>query len=223
MEAKQKEFLKYIGGMVLFVCFVWKYELVFRMVGWVYRMISPLIYGFVIAFILNLLVRKIEKCMTGRMWQNQTVKRCISIILSVVIAVGVITAVLAGLIPEIVNSAKVLQEKLPAVLQNVAAWMEENFHMSGNILDEMQKFKFDPAMLDDILQNDTLTNLTESYHKELLEAIEKEREKTNHENWWECDWKNHIRLCRIYHRTGVCFLRSGAERRAGKQDKTSVV
>ncbi len=141
MEAKQKEFLKYIGGMVLFVCFVWKYELVFRMGGWVYRMISPLIYGFVIAFILNLLVRKIEKCMTGRMWQNQTVKRCISIILSVVIAVGVITAVLAGLIPEIVNSAKVLQEKLPAVLQNVAAWMEENFHMSGNILDEMQKFK----------------------------------------------------------------------------------
>ena len=64
MEAKQKEFLKYIGGMVLFVCFVWKYELVFRMVGWVYRMISPLIYGFVIAFILNLLVLKIEKCMT---------------------------------------------------------------------------------------------------------------------------------------------------------------
>ena len=202
MEAKQKEFLKYIGGMVLFVCFVWKYELVFRMVGWVYRMISPLIYGFVIAFILNLLVRKIEKCMTGRMWQNQTVKRCISIILSVVIAVGVITAVLAGLIPEIVNSAKVLQEKLPAVLQNVAAWMEENFHMSGNILDEMQKFKFDPAMLDDILQNDTVISV---------------------ENWWECDWKNHIRLCRIYHRTGVCFLRSGAERRAGKQDKTSVV
>ena len=40
MEAKQKEFLKYIGGMVLFVCFVWKYELVFQMVGWVYRMIS---------------------------------------------------------------------------------------------------------------------------------------------------------------------------------------
>ena len=159
MEAKQKEFLKYIGGMVLFVCFVWKYELVFRMVGWVYRMISPLIYGFVIAFILNLLVRKIEKCMTGRMWQNQTVKRCISIILSVVIAVGVITAVLAGLIPEIVNSAKVLQEKLPAVLQNVAAWMEENFHMSGNILDEMQKFKFDPAMLDDILQNDTVISV----------------------------------------------------------------
>jgi L-aspartate oxidase len=34
---------------------------------------------------------------------------------------------------------------------------------------------------DDILQNDTLTNLTESYHKELLEAIEKEKEKTNHE------------------------------------------
>ena len=35
--------------------------------------------------------------------------------------------------------------------------------------------------IDDILQNDTLTNLTESYHKELLEAIEEEREKTNHE------------------------------------------
>ena len=34
---------------------------------------------------------------------------------------------------------------------------------------------------DDILQNDTLTNLSESYHKELLEAIEEEREKTNHE------------------------------------------
>ncbi len=30
---------------------------------------------------------------------------------------------------------------------------------------------------DDILQNDTLTNLTESYHKELLEAIEKKGRK----------------------------------------------
>lgn len=31
--------------------------------------------------------------------------------------------------------------------------------MSGNILDEMQKFKFDPAMLDDILQNDTVISV----------------------------------------------------------------
>lgn len=46
----------------------------------------------------------------------------------------------------------------------------------------MEKYTALPEKaFNDILQNDTLTNLSESYQKELLEAIEEEREKTNHE------------------------------------------
>ena len=61
---------------------------------------------------------------------------------------------------------------MPAVLPHMQ-WLE--LIKIGKIEVHQEK------TFDDILQNDTLTNLTESYHKELLEAIEKEKEKTNHE------------------------------------------
>lgn len=159
MNKNQKELLKEILGIVLIVCFVWKYEAVFDILGKCYQIISPLIYGCVIAFILNLIVRKLEKYMTKGIWKNQSLKRGVSITLSVVIAAGVITAMLVGLIPEIINSVKVLEEKLPVVIQDTAAWIEGTFHLSGSILKEMENFKIDPDMVDSILRNDTVVSV----------------------------------------------------------------
>lgn len=159
MDRSQKEMLKGVFLIVLFVCFVWKYKVVFALLSAIYHVISPLIYGLVIAFLLNLIVRKLEKYMNGGIWNNKTLKRVCSIILSVVIAAGVITIVLVGLIPEIINSVKVLEEKLPLIIQNTATWIENNLHLSGNILSAMENFKIDTDLIDSVLQNDAVMSV----------------------------------------------------------------
>ena len=96
MDKGQKEFLKGLLGIVLLVCLIWKFQSVMSFVGTCFSVVSPLIYGCVIAFILNLIVKKLEKYMNGKMWKNQSVKRACSITLSIIILLGVISAVLAG-------------------------------------------------------------------------------------------------------------------------------
>lgn len=159
MEEKQREFIKGIFFIALFVCFVWKYEVVFELLGTVYQMIQPLIYGGAIAFVLNLIVRKLEKHMTRGIWKHQALKRGISIFLSVVIAIGVISAILVGLIPELINSVKVLEEKLPAVIQDIIFWIEENVPLSDNIMTQLENFSLDLSTVDTILKSDAMISV----------------------------------------------------------------
>lgn len=156
MDKGQKEFLKGLFFIVLFVCFVWKFQVVMTFVKTCFSIISPLLYGCVIAFILNLIVIKLEKHMTQGIWRNKSVKRGVSIVLSLVIFLGVIAAMLAGLIPEIINSVKVLQEKLPDIISSTAAFIETTFHMSGSILDELKSFQFDEDMINALMENETV-------------------------------------------------------------------
>ena len=155
MDKGQKEFLKGLLGIVLLVCLIWKFQSVMSFVGTCFSVVSPLIYGCVIAFILNLIVKKLEKYMNGKMWKNQSVKRACSITLSIVILLGVISAVLAGLIPEIINSAKVLEEKLPPLVNQMILYIENTFHISGGLMNELQEFLFNKDLLNDLMKNDT--------------------------------------------------------------------
>lgn len=155
MNNGQKEFLKGLFAIVLFICFVWKFQIVITFLKTCFSIISPLLYGCVIAFILNLIVIKLEKHMTQGIWRKKSVKRGVSIVLSLVIFLGVIAAMLAGLIPEMINSVKVLQEKLPDLISNTASFVEKTFHMSGSILKELKDFEFDEDMINKLMENET--------------------------------------------------------------------
>ncbi len=159
MERGQKEFLKGVFFIVIFVCLVWKFQTVLTVLKTCFSIISPLIYGCVIAFILNLIVIRLEKHMTGRIWQKKPIRRSVSIILSLIIFLGVLSAMLAGLIPEIVKSAGVLQDRLPDMIGNVATFIENTFHMSGSLLKELEEFEFSGDMFYKLMENETFLSL----------------------------------------------------------------
>lgn len=159
MERGQKEFLKGLFFIVIFVCLVWRFQTVLAVFKTCFSIISPLIYGCVIAFILNLIVIRLEKHMTGKIWQKKTIRRGVSIMLSLIIFLGVLSAMLAGLIPEIVKSAGVLQDKLPDIIGDVVTFIENTFHMSGSLLKELEEFEFSGDMFYRLIENETFLNL----------------------------------------------------------------
>lgn len=144
---REKTFLKGAFLIVLFYILVQNFAMVKAIVTTCYNAVSPLIYGIVIAFMVNLIVVKLEKYMTKGIFENQTVKRTTSIIAAILILTGVVTIVCFNMIPGIVDSVKQIAEKMPQAVETVIGFLEKNFGISEDIVDTVQNFKIDEDLV----------------------------------------------------------------------------
>ena len=115
-----------------------------------YNAISPLLYGVVIAFVINLIVVKLEQYMTKGIFENQVIRRTVSIIISVLILAGMITIVCFNVIPGIVDSVKQIAARVPHALDTTGAFLEKNFGISKDLIDTVQNFKIDEDIVNDM-------------------------------------------------------------------------
>lgn len=160
---REKTFLKGVFLIVLFYIVVENFAVVKAILTTCYNAVSPLIYGIVIAFVVNLIVVKLEKYMTKGIFENQVVRRTASIIVAILILTGMITIVCFNMIPGIVDSAKQIAEKTPQAVETVIRFLEKNFGISEDIVDTVQNFKID----EDLVNN--MFGLMEN--KSVVEAI----------------------------------------------------
>lgn len=144
---REKTFLKGAFLIVLFYILVQNFAMVKAIVTTCYNAVSPLIYGIVIAFMVNLIVVKLEKYMTKGIFENQTVKRTTSIIAAILILTGVVTIVCFNMIPGIVDSVKQIAEKMPQAVETVIGFLEKNFGISEDMVDTVQNFKIDEDLV----------------------------------------------------------------------------
>lgn len=150
IRSREKTFLKGLFLIVLFYTVVEHFTAVKRILLAGYNAISPLIYGIVIAFVLNLIVVKLEKYMTKGIFENQTIKRTTSIVISILILVGVITVVCFNMIPGIVESAKQIAGKVPQAMQSVLNFLEQHFGISDDFVNALQNIKMDEDLVDNM-------------------------------------------------------------------------
>lgn len=163
IRSREKTFLKGVFLIVLFYIVVENFAVVKAILTTCYNAVSPLIYGIVIAFVVNLIVVKLEKYMTKGIFENQVVRRTTSIIVAILILTGMITIVCFNMIPGIVDSAKQIAEKTPQAVETVIRFLEKNFGISEDIVDTVQNFKID----EDLVNN--MFGLMEN--KSVVEAI----------------------------------------------------
>ena len=150
IRKREKTFLKGLFLIVLFYTIVEHFTAVKRIFLAGYNAISPLIYGIVIAFILNLIVVKLEKYMTKGIFENQTMKRTTSIIISLLILAGVITVVCFNMIPGIVESAKQIAGKVPQAVQSALDFLEKYFGISEDLVNTIRNIKLDEDLVDNM-------------------------------------------------------------------------
>ncbi len=92
-----------------------------------FSIISPFLIGALIAFILNLPMRSIEKHLfgkaKGKFWLK--IKRPVSIILSIAFICGVLTLIAFAVIPQVVTTADMIPGKISAFWHSTLDWLEE--------------------------------------------------------------------------------------------------
>ena len=117
---------------VLFFFAMWRFDELADIMGKVIDVLMPIIYGLVIAFLLNPIVKRVEQFLIPKFKKviknEQAVSktaRSIGVVVSFIIAIAVITALFNMLIPELYKSIYDLVVALPAHMDTVSARANE--------------------------------------------------------------------------------------------------
>ncbi len=150
IRKREQAFLKGLFLIVLFYTVVEHFSVVKNTLMVCYDAISPLIYGVVIAFLVNIIVVKLEKYMTAKIFENHTLKRTVSMIVAMLILVGVVTIVCFNLIPGIADSVKQITEKAPKAVETGMNFLEDNLGLPKNLEQMIRDFEISDEMLDSV-------------------------------------------------------------------------
>ena len=129
MKKESKRFLWGILAIVIIFFSIQNTDAVKAGLAKLVDLVLPLIYGCAIAFILNLIVRFLEKYLTFGPFKNRTFRRVVTIILSLVILVAVVTGLVAGLVPEIKSSVTMLVDRLPDMINNAKSFAVDTLQL----------------------------------------------------------------------------------------------
>lgn len=103
--------------------------------------ISPLITGFVIAYIVNILMSKYESVFFPRSQKKSVIKirRPICMILAFITLVAVVAAVLLLIVPQLVDCVALLLNELPDAINDAIAWLEKFEILPEDIIASLEK------------------------------------------------------------------------------------
>ena len=132
---------------------VMNFAVVFSAIKWVIGVFSPLILGASFAFVINLLLRPIERgwdwlfLRNGKSKIAKRLKRPVSIFISVLITLGAIVAIFFIIIPEVSNTLRTIIDALPEYFEKLKVW----WNGFGDFLDEysiiLPELKFDSSVI----------------------------------------------------------------------------
>lgn len=146
----REKFLLITYGIVLFVLLI-NYQWLFKFLNVVCKAFYPFVIGFIIAFILNVLVKSIEEKFLKKM---KKYKRLISVSLSLIIIIGFIIFLLAILIPQIHNAGTIFIDNIPEYQENLYS-LGEKVGLSHEQLEflDIEKFKVKEMVMTLIKEN----------------------------------------------------------------------
>ena len=140
--------------MLLGCLFLKYFESVASFVKGMVGVVSPLLLGCVIAYILNIVLRFLERHY-GKLEQNRWLKRLkrpLCILASFGIIVAILAAVLCLVVPEVVSSGQVLAKAIPEAVNQSVDWINANFGDIPAIEDLLGDFEVDwPKVFENVM------------------------------------------------------------------------
>ncbi len=140
-----KEIMGRIRNLILFTvaaaAAAVNYQKLFSLLGDCVRLISPLLLGGVIAFLLNVPMRAVEKhVLPGkeRRW-----RRPVSLTLTLVLVFGVLLVILFVVLPELFHTMMGLKKSIPEFLEKVKGAAEEFFAQNPRMESYIQEVEID--------------------------------------------------------------------------------
>ena len=134
MEEKNKIIIKYIfKTLVLLVLFTWaliNFNLVYNFLNKIFSLLSPFLIGCIIAFLINIILKPIEKYY-DKLFKNTSIKRPICLILSTILVIGIIFAIVFMMIPSLQESINEFIENLPSYTKEIETWWTNIIVIAG--------------------------------------------------------------------------------------------
>ena len=128
---------------------------VFRGLAIAFNIMKPFIYGGIIAFILNLPLRFVEEKLFAR-WTGKSAakyKRPVSIFLSILLLCGVITLVVAMVVPQVMQTIVELGNKIPPFIEQTLLQLKEQSVNYPEFQQYLEKLDLSDINLDTLWNN----------------------------------------------------------------------
>lgn len=138
MSESKLNYRKILEIVIIAIVCYWglnNYKIIMATFNNILSVIMPFLIGFIIAFILNVLMIRVEKLLM-RIFKGKIFnycKRIISIILSMLILIGVLALIINLVLPEISSAVKLIVKSLPEVFEDIQLWSKNNGDLSPQI------------------------------------------------------------------------------------------
>lgn len=118
-----------VAASIIFYLTLQNLNIVFNFLGKAFEILSPFIAGICIAFILNVFLRVIEEHLFrpidkrgGKYWKK--LRRPLAVLLTYIFVLGIIVLLLFLVLPQLVESVKLLISSMPGYIDQLQTWYE---------------------------------------------------------------------------------------------------
>lgn len=133
---------------VLLVVALWKFEVVIDVLKTIWGILFPFVLGGAIAFVINVPMSFLEKKIFGKTKDGNKVgeklARPISLLLTIILAVGVIALVMFGVIPQLTRTMGSLMISVANFVPQMQDWIREFSHNNQDIMKLVNQVQFNP-------------------------------------------------------------------------------
>ncbi|MDD7719119.1 MAG: AI-2E family transporter [Eubacteriaceae bacterium] len=109
------------------------FSIVIHAIGYILGIVSPFILGAALAFILNVLMSKIEKKLFADAGRLKKGKRAVSLIMTLAIVFGLLVVVMSIIVPQLGSTMIAIGKKLPTAYAAMIAWIDSNMGYLNSI------------------------------------------------------------------------------------------
>ncbi len=146
MERKQLKSYMMLGAVAVAAClFVLNVDTVIAAAGQVISAAAPLLLGVVIAYILNILLKRIEAFYFPKTKNAKVIasRRPVCILLSFVALAAIIMFLVQLVVPEIMDTLRLMLEEIPPAAEAIRLWAIEHSGEIPAIQDKLQSVSID--------------------------------------------------------------------------------
>lgn len=147
-----RDTIRKIRGLIVFTALVlvclWKHEMVFDILGFVFGILFPFILGGAIAFVLNVPMSFIERHLfpEERREKSKGMKklaRPVSMLIVLFTVVAVVGLVMFVVLPQLASTFAGLGKSIQAFIPQVQEWADQLFHNNDEIMNWVNSLEFD--------------------------------------------------------------------------------
>lgn len=121
----KKHIIQILVIAILLYCGLEHLSEVIRAIRFVIGIFMPFLVGGVIAFVIHVPMKKIEKLLFPKNKKLQKFKRPAAYLLTLLIVIGIVVLAMVVVIPELGNTVSMLMEQIPKAFQTVQTWLED--------------------------------------------------------------------------------------------------